>query len=64
MKQPLKPEATLLCKLGSIVIHAEEMLSNKGHSFDVKALKGLLEDEEVQEWLKEMDRLVLLPKKR
>ena len=43
-KQPLKPEATLLCKLGSIAIHTDEMLSDKGHHFDITVLKGLLQD--------------------
>lgn len=60
----LKPSATLLCKLGSIAVHAEEFLSPKGHHFDKHALESLLEDAEVKTWLAEMDKLALIPKKR
>jgi hypothetical protein len=52
----------LLCKLGSIVVHADEMLSAKGHHFDRVALEALLHDPEVAAWLKEMGPLV--PRKR
>lgn len=62
--KPLKPSTVLLCKLGSIVVHTEEMLSSKGHHFDVATLRGCLADPEVIEWMKEMDRLALVPKKR
>lgn len=30
----LKPSPMLLCLLGSIVVHAEELLSPDGHAFD------------------------------
>lgn len=62
MSNPLKPDLSLLCKLGSIAIHVEEMLSEKGHGFDRIALQGCLKDREVQEWLKAMG--VYLPLKR
>jgi len=61
---PLKPSATLLCKLGSIVVHVDEMLSPGGHGFDIEAIRGLLKDVEVAEWLKSMDKMAMLPKKR
>jgi len=60
----LHPSPALLAKLGSILIHAEEMLSAKGHHFDAATLFGLLNDSDVQEWLSKMDKLALLPKKR
>ena len=59
-----EPSKTLLIKLGSIATHTEEMLSDSGHAFDVEVLKALLNDIEVVEWLSEMDKLALLPKKR
>jgi len=59
-----EPSKTLLIKLGSIAKHTEELLSDKGHQFDVEVLKALLNDVEVAEWLSEMDKLALLPKKR
>ncbi len=51
---PFKPSLTLLAKLGSIVVHYEELLSPKGHSFDRHALKTLLDDSEVKNWIKGM----------
>jgi hypothetical protein len=61
----LTPSTSLLCKLGSIAVHAEEMIDpKKGHSFDLKALESLLSDPEVKGWIAEMDKLALIPKKR
>lgn len=42
---------TLAVKLGSIVIHAEEGVGPKGHSFDLAVLRTLTADGEVREWL-------------
>lgn len=60
----LKPNATTLIKLGSIAVHAEELLSPLGHHFDLSTLQALLEDEEIKEWLAGMNKLALLPVKR
>lgn len=65
MKNPIQnPTATLMVKLGSIVVHVEEMLSPQGHAFDKIAIQQLLKDPEVKEWLAEMDAMALIPKKR
>lgn len=65
MSNPAKnPHTSLLVKLGSIAVHAEEAISEKGHHFDISALKSLLNDHEVKQWLSEMDALALIPKKR
>ena len=64
MTDPLTPNAGLLCKLGSIAVHADESMSDEGHAFDKTALEGLIADPEVVEWLAEMDKLALIPKKR
>ena len=63
MKQPKgrTPSLSLLCKLGSVCVHAAEVLSPKRHEFDVVALRGLLDDPEVVEWLSEMRAAALLP---
>lgn len=61
---PLKPSVTVLIKLGSIAVHAEELTSPKGHQFDKAALDTVLHDPEVREWLSQMDKLAFLPKKR
>jgi hypothetical protein len=59
---PLKPSLALLSKLGSIVVHVEELHSNKSHMFDWIALECLLNDAEVVKWLKQMK--AYLPVKR
>lgn len=60
----IRPATSLLCKLGSIMVHAEEFLSPKGHEFDRAALDQLINDPEVREWREEMERAALLPVKR
>jgi hypothetical protein len=57
-------EFGLLAKLGSVIVHVEECLSPTGHAFDLAAINSLIEDPEVQEFLKEMRLLALLPEKR
>ena len=61
---PLKPSATLLIKIGSMVVHYEEMLSRKGHEFDKDALDTLTNDAEVREWFATMNKMAFLPLKR
>lgn len=61
---PFKPTPSLLMKLGSIVVHADAATSEKGHPFDIEAIKSLLSDAEVVEWMKEMDKRALLPVRR
>lgn len=62
MSDPLNPSLTLLMKLGSIVVHADEALSVAGHPFDIESMKPLLADPEVKSWIKGMG--VYLPQKR
>lgn len=64
MSDPLKPSASLLCKLGSIVVHAEELISSNGHAFDRHALEQLTTDLDVMEWRAQMDAMAMIPKKR
>lgn len=52
----------LLMKLGSIVVHADELTSPGGHEIDAEAIRGLVQDEEVQLFIKSMGPL--LPVKR
>ena len=61
---PLNPTPALLCKLGSIVIHAEELISSNGHAFDRHALEQLTTDPEVLEWRAQMDAMAMIPRKR
>lgn len=43
--------ASLVSKLASVVVHADEMLSPSGHHFDKTALQQACRDPEVQAWL-------------
>lgn len=58
----LNPSPQLLSKLGSIVVHCDELLSPKGRFLDLDAARPLLLDPEVQQWIKDMGPL--LPVKR
>lgn len=60
----LAPTPQLLCKLGSIIIHYEEMTGPAGHRFDKVALDGLIADPEVREWIAGMREMAMLPVKR
>jgi len=57
-----EPSVSLLCKLGSIIVHADEMTEPGGHEFDHAALRTLLADPEVKAWIKGMG--AMLPLKR
>ena len=61
---PLEPSAGLLCKLGSLIVHADEGSGKNAHPADIDAFLGLLRDPEVAEWLQAMRVLALLPVKR
>lgn len=50
---PLKPSLALLCKLGSIAVHAEELCERNccyKTEVDRDALLSVLSDPEVQQW--------------
>ena len=55
-KTPLPP--ALLAKLGSIVVHADEACSDSAHSFDVEALKALIAQPDVQDFIVALGPLV------
>lgn len=58
------PPLSLMTKLGSIAVHAEEATSASGHPFDAEAIRSLMADPEVAEFLGAMRKLALLPVKR
>lgn len=65
MGNPLKDlSPALLAKIGSIVGHAEEMMSPGGHHFDRIAMDALCSDPEVQAWLTDMRELAMVPQPR
>lgn len=61
---PLKPSISLLIKLGSVIVHQEELMSDKGHHFDRQALDTVRNDPEVIEWIEKMTKAAFLPVKR
>ena len=64
MVDPLKPDAGLLVKIGSALVHADEYMGNDPHPFDRDAFYAILESPDVQEWLTAMHGKALLPVKR
>lgn len=58
------PPIALLAKVGSILVHVDEAVGAGGHEFDWVAVRSLLADREVQEWLEGMRAKGLLPVKR
>lgn len=60
--EALKPSARLLSKIGSLIVHAEEMVSPDGHFVDATVLTALMNDPEVRNWIAAMGPL--LPQKR
>ena len=58
------PSNEILIKLSSIVIHTEEMLDSNGHSFDTITLQALLQDTDLQAWIKKLNAMGLVPVKR
>lgn len=60
----LNPSASLLCKLASITVHADELLSSNGHPMDRDALLSVINDPEVRGWISEMQAAALAPVKR
>jgi hypothetical protein len=61
---PLIPSPSLLTKLGSIIVHQQELHSSSGHYVDEVSLNALLSDDEVKMWMEEMGKRALLPLKR
>lgn len=61
---PLNPSMSLLIKLGSAVVHADEFLSPNGHPVDKSAFAQLVVDVEVSEWIESMTKQGFLPVKR
>jgi len=59
-----KPSPQLLIKLGSIIVHYEELNSPHGHQLDDAAIKALMLNEDVLEWFEGMKKMALLPVKR
>ena len=63
------PKFSLLVKLGSIAVHADELLDQspnavRGHEHDTIAIKSLLSDPEVSQWIANMTKIGMLPVKR
>ncbi len=58
------PSLSLMCKLGSIIVHLEEASGPACSVFDVITTRTILNDPEVQDWLAAMRKAALLPVKR
>lgn len=73
-KAPLAPETAIVqkvempialrLKLGSIIVHIEEALSANAHGFDLHAIAGLIQDQEIRRFMEETAKMGILPVKR
>jgi hypothetical protein len=61
---PLQPSASLLCKIGSVIVHFDEAASPDGRHLDMDVARRLLADPDVSEWIAAMNSMALLPVKR
>lgn len=63
-----QPSPEVGVKLASLVMHADEALGPNGHEVDREVDRGvfrvLFQDESVQEYLRSLDGLALLPLRR
>lgn len=57
-------ELSTLMKLASIAVHVDEYLGGHGHAFDERAIRSLLDDEDVRATLRDMRKSGLVPKPR
>jgi hypothetical protein len=66
--EALKPSPGLLCKIVSVLVHADEMRESRNnphaHEIDRIALEGALDDREVKEWVEAMTKMAMAPLKR
>lgn len=55
---------SLAAKVGSILVHVEEGLSEDRHHFDWEAVKVLLAQSDVTAWIASLQKIALVPVKR
>ena len=64
----LKPSPGLLCKIVSVLVHADEMRESvnnpAAHEVDRIALNSAIDDPEVKEWVEAMTKMSMAPLKR
>ena len=70
---PLEPGAALLAQLGSLIVHADELIDEldaagvqlpHGAAFDRDTIRSLMAHPDVAAWLKGMRAMAMLPVKR
>lgn len=54
----------LLSKIGSLIVHADEFMSEGGHAVDRQAFQAQMNDPEIAGFLEELRAASLLPVKR
>jgi len=59
-----EPSKQLLIKLASLIVHYEELTSDKGHELDKVAIDDIRKSPEVSDWMRSMHDMALLPVKR
>ena len=59
----LKLTPSLAVKLASLVVHADEGTARGAHDFDMSALRSIVDDPEVSQWLDTFGPGLLLVKR-
>ncbi len=62
----LTPSRSVLSKLALTALHFDELINLVGHHlrFDKTELQKACDDPELKDWLKQMEAMLLIPKKR
>ena len=55
---------TLVAKLGSLVVHVQEYLSRNSNPVDRSAIETIINDPEINAWVKELEKDALVAVKR
>jgi hypothetical protein len=58
------PSPSVIVSLASLAVHVDEAMSPNGHELDAQAIKGILGDPFVQEFLERLRPMGLLPEQR
>jgi hypothetical protein len=59
-----RPSLSLVVKLGSLVVHAQEFMEPGGHPFDKTTFETEIQDPEVKAWIDKATKMGFLPQKR
>jgi hypothetical protein len=60
----ITPRQDVAIKVASALVHAQEFIGADGHPFDRHAFEALMNDPDVVAWMRRLNGMALLPRKR